>query len=163
MIDTMAMKMVPLLPPVAATTGQTQSTVSTQVNLDTKGWDFAEIVVWFGATSVAMAVLKLQESDTSATVADSSYADITGANFATGTCTDGTAAVLPSATDDGLPHCFHVSLKKRKRYLQVTWTNGAATVPICIFAILSRGKEAPNTFSERGFTNIGGTAAEIKV
>ena len=68
----------------------------TTAEVDTAGWDMARIVVYLGATDIAMSALKVTESDTSA----SGHADITGAVFGTSTDIDGSTSALPSATDD---------------------------------------------------------------
>lgn len=137
-------KFVAITPPGAISDNASPTTAS----IDTKGFNFATIIVHFGAMDIAMAAFKLQESDT-----DSNYADITGANFSTGTLSNGSAAALPSATADNGFWAFQVPLQGRKRYLDlvITTGDGAAGTYVTAFALLSNADEAPNTFAERGF------------
>ena len=145
MMQTLAQKVVNVTPPAAIVDNAAFTTAS----VDCKGFDWCDFYVILGATDIAMAALSLSESDD-----DSSYAAVTGANFATGTMPDGVAAALPSATqDNGIFH-IGVDLRGRKRYLdiQATAGDGAAGTYACIIAVLSRAKEAPNTYAERGMT-----------
>lgn len=121
----------------------------TTAPIDTKGYDWCDLFVMLGATDIAMAALKLQESDDNAT-----YTDVPGADFATGTQPDGTAAALPSATQDNTFFAFRVKLNARMRYLDLVATGGDGTAGayITAFAVLSRAKELPNTSAERGLT-----------
>ena len=143
MVNAMNQKIVAITPPAAISDNASPTTAS----IDTKGWDWATIYVHFGAMDIAMAAFKLQQSDT-----DSNYADITGANFSTGTLTDGTSAALPSATADNGFWAFQVDLRAVKRYLDlvITTGDGAAGTYVTAWAVLSRGSAAPNTFAERG-------------
>jgi hypothetical protein len=90
---------------------------------------------------IAMAVAKLQMSNT-----DGSYADVTGGDFSV------SPATLPSATDDGTWVAWHVNLVGKKRYFDVSLTtgDGAAGTYLAAFAILSRGEQAPATAAARG-------------
>ncbi len=137
MIDTQKQKIVLVTPPG----GLLDNASALTAEIDTLGFDYADIYVLIGATDVAMSALKLQESD----VSGSGFADVEGGNYATN-------ATLPSATADNTVHAFHVNLLGRKRFLDVVATggDGATGAYITIFAILSRGKEAPNTAAERG-------------
>lgn len=116
--------------------------------LDTKGWDYCTIVVQLGASDIAMAALKVQTSDT-----DGSYADVTGLVYGTSTNSAGSTSALPTADEDALLFAFHIDLRKVKRYLDLVATagNGSQGTYLSAFAILSRGAEAPNSASERGF------------
>lgn len=144
MIDQLRQKIVAITPPGAIVDDASWTTAS----IDTKGWDYCTVVVLFGAMDIAMAALKLQSSDT-----DGSYADITNGNFASGTQPDGTASSLPSATSDNTMFAIHVDCKKNKRYLDLVATGGDGTAGTyaVAFAILSRGREVPNTKAERGY------------
>lgn len=138
MIPTQAQKVVVVTPPAAIVDN---ATVATTV-IDTLGYDYCDIYVVIGATDIAMAALKLQESNESG----SGFADIDGADFSSD-------AALPSATADNTVVAFHVNLAgARKRYLDVVATggDGAAGAFFTILAVLSRGKEAPNSATERG-------------
>lgn len=81
---------------------------------------YLEFWVYLGATDIAMAAFKLQESDTSG----SGFADVSGADFSV------SPATLPSATDDDKAYLITVDLRNpsRKRYydLSITAGDGAA-------------------------------------
>lgn len=130
-------KVVNVTPP-AAIVDNASFTTNT---IDTAG--FGKLAVYFslGATDIAMAALKLQESDV-----DSSYADITGCVYgATG------APALPTANDDNKVFGFFVNLAGRKRYIDVVATAGdgsTGTFGSCI-AVLYNG-EGINDATERG-------------
>lgn len=116
--------------------------------IDTKGWDEALFIVELGATDIAMTALKVQESDDSGM---SGAEDITGADFSV------SPATLPSATADNTQFGVHVKLGgSRKRYLDVVATggDGSAGAYISVYVILSKGKEAPDSTSERGFNQL---------
>lgn len=114
---------------------------ATAVEIDTKGFGYADIVLAVGATAGNISVFKIQESD----ISGSGYADITGA----------APAALPGTGDDGKMYAVKMSLGGvRKRYLNVVLTEdntGAALVSVV--ASLSRANEAPNTAAERGFAS----------
>ena len=120
----------------------------TTAEIDTKGFDYAQIVLHYGTSDLAVAALAVTESDASG----SGHANVTGLVVGTSTDIDGTTSVLPSATDDDGFVVFDIDLKGRKRYLDLTATagNGTAGSYASALAILSRAKEAPNTSSERG-------------
>ncbi len=141
-------KIVWITPPAAIIDNASATTAS----IDTKGFDRCDIYVGLGALDIAMTAFKVQQSDT-----DGSYADVTGGSFATGTLVDGTAATLPSATDDTKWYRIGGSLNGMKRFLDLVLTLGDGTLGtfVVAFAILSRAKESPNTMTERG------TAQEI--
>lgn len=143
MLNNLRQKVMLLTPPAAIVDNAAVTTAS----LDTKGWDFADIFVIIGATDIAVATLKLRESDD-----DSAYSDVANGNFATGTLPDGVAATLPSATDDNKVFAFRADCRYLKRYLDVSLTGGDGTAGayFCVVAMLSRGKESPNTMAERG-------------
>jgi hypothetical protein len=120
--------------------------------IDTLGWDYLTIVFFLGATDIAMAALKVQESDTSG----SGFSDVTGLVAGTSTNTDGSTSALPSATDDNKIMLFEIDLRGRKRYIDLSATagNGTAGSYAAAVAILSRGKDAPVTATERGCDEI---------
>ena len=116
----------------------------TTAAIDTKGWAHLTVVVLFGAMDIAMAALKLQESEAS---------DMTGAADISGTV-GGTDFTIPSSTSDNTMFAFHVDIKgSRSRYIDLVATggDGAAGTYMTAFAILSRGQEYPNSAAERGF------------
>lgn len=120
--------------------------------IDTLGWDYAEIIVNIGATDIAMAALKVQESDTSG----SGFADVDGLDMSGDTDLDGGTAALPSATDDNKLVIFQVDLRGRKRYLDLVATAGNGTNGTFASAIcrLSRGAEWPSTMAEFGAETV---------
>ena len=124
----------------------------TTAELDTKDWNYATIVVYFGAMDIAMVALKVQESDTSG----SGFADVTGLVFGTSNTIAGSASTLPSATDDNKFFLFDINLTGRKRYLDLVATGGDGTAGTYLIAhaILSRGQETPVTAAERGASQI---------
>lgn len=137
-------KMVSVTPPAAIYDNASLTTAS----IDTKGWDYAVITVYLGAMDIAMAALKVQESDT-----DSSYGDITGAIYGTSNNDTGSASTLPSATDDNSFVTFFIDLRGRKRYLDLVATcgDGAAGTFAAAWCELYRGQDAPRTAAEAGY------------
>lgn len=94
---------------------------------DFPGCDYLEFVGLIGATDVAMATLKVMESDTKTN----------------DTTLGGTPALVkdattkPGATDDGKPFVFGVDLhKSRERYLQLQATAGDGTSGTYLAAIV---------------------------
>src|SRR5258707_14028593 len=71
--------------------------------------NYATLYVMFGAMDIAVAALKLQESDTTG----SGFADVSGGDFSVSPST------LPSATADNLLFAIHVNLRGRKRFLDL--------------------------------------------
>lgn len=117
--------------------------------IDTLDYDYATIIFNLGATDIAMAALKVQESDTSG----SGHADITGLDMDGGaTDIDGNTAALPSATDDNSLIVFQIDLRGRKRYLDLVATggNGSTGAFASAVCVLSKGAVAPESVSESG-------------
>ena len=141
-------KYVSITPPAAII----DNASATTAELDTKGWDYCQIVAYLGATDIAMTALAVTESDTSG----SGHANVTGLVYGTSTDIDGNTSALPTATDDNKFFVFDVDLRGRKRYLDVTATIGDGTTGtfITIWAVLSRGKDGPLTVSQRGAGGI---------
>ena len=114
--------------------------------IDTLGYDHVEILAMLdtAATSVTIGTLKLAEGDTT-----SAYTDIT--EFTGGTNTGN--FTLPTgpgtAAGTGQIIVFDVDKRKRKRYLRVSLANSAGRLS-CVTANLSRGREVPNSATERG-------------
>lgn len=125
--------------------------------LDTKGFGFAEIFVVIGALDIAVAALKVQESDT---ISDantlSSGADVTGTRVGTDPNDTGSTSALPTATDDNTVFKFEIDLKGRKRYLDVTLTggDGAAGTYATVFALLHEGEKVPTSAAEKGASQV---------
>ena len=143
--DLQATKFLSVTPPAAIV----DNAAYTTTEIDTNGFDYCTIAVYIGATDIAMAACKVQESDTSG----SGFADVSGLDADGDTNTAGSAATLPTATDDNNFFLFEIDLRGRKRYLDLSITagNGTAGTFAAAFAILSRGGTAPgNTTANRG-------------
>ena len=145
MINAMDNKVVTITPPEAIRDNSSWVTAS----IDTKGFNWCDIFIHLGALDIAMTVLKLQHSNT-----DGSYADVTGADFSSGTLSDGAAAALPSATDDNKFFAIRMDLRNVKRFLDLVATigDGATGGFLVAWAVLSRAAESPDTMAERGIT-----------
>lgn len=124
----------------------------TTAEIDTTGFDYAEIYAVMGATDIALTALKVTESDT----AGSGHADVTGLVYGTSLDIAGSASALPAATDDNKAFKFEIDLRGRKRYLDTVVTVGAGTTGafVTLFIILSRAEQALASASSRGFANI---------
>lgn len=121
--------------------------------IDTLGFDFCRIVVYLGATDIAVAALKVQEADVAASgTALTSGADVTGTVWATATLDVGTVSVLPSATDDNKFFTWEIDLRGRKRYLLpvITGGDGTAGAFFAVFAELHKGEQVPTTAAQKG-------------
>lgn len=142
------MKLVNLIPPVAIKDNASWTTTE----VDTKGYDYALFIVNLGATDIAIAALKLQESNTSG----SGFADVTGAIYGTSTNLAGSTSTLPAATDDDKVFAILVDLRKRSRYLDLVatagnGTNGTFASGICV---LARGHNGFTTAAEFGCSQV---------
>lgn len=148
MIHAQNAKWVSITPPAAIVDNASLTTAE----IDTKGWDYAEVIVYLGATDIAMTALAVTESDTSG----SGHANVTGLVYGTSTDVDGNTSSLPSATDDNGFFGFQIDLRGRKRYIDVTATvgNGTTGAYVTVFVRLSRAEVAPNSISEAGFTGL---------
>ena len=136
--------------PPAAINADTTSIDFTEV--DTKGFDYANIFVSLGATDIAIGDMTVTEGDTSA----SGHADVTGLIFNTSTNTDGDTSTFPSATDDNKVFEFQIDLRYRKRYLDMTlaFADGTNGGYVSVLTVLSRADEPPFTSTERGVSQI---------
>lgn len=137
-------KVVNVIPPVAIVDNASWTTTE----IDTLGYDYACIYINLGATDIAAAALKVQESDTSG----SNFADVTGLVYGTSTNTAGSTSALPTATDDNDVFAFYIDLRGRKRYLDVVatagnGTNGTFASGVCL---LYRGANSPETATAQG-------------
>ena len=146
MIAPMKRKVVSITPPQVIVDNASWTTAE----LDTLGWDFVVINAFFGAMDIAMVALKVQESD----VSGSGFADVTGLVFGTSLNDTGSTSTLPSSTDDNKFFSFFVDLRARKRYLDLVATggDGAAGTYLTAWAELWRGKDAPLSASEAGYS-----------
>ena len=141
-------KFVSITPPAAIV----DNAAYTTTEIDTLGFDYCTVVLYLGATDIAMAACKITESDVTA----SGHADVTGLDTDGDTNIDGDAATLPTATDDNKFCLFEIDLRARKRFLDLSITagNGTAGTYAAAFAILSRAKDTPVTIAERGAFEI---------
>lgn len=125
---------------------------ATTAEIDTLGFDYLQVYVYFGAMDIAVTAMKITESDT----AGSGHADVTGLIWGTSADITGTTSTLPSATNDNTAFRFDISLLGRKRYIDLTLTlgDGAAGTFVTVFAIASRLEDGPVTAAESGCTQI---------
>lgn len=137
MIEAQNVKAVQIIQPVSL-----NNATATSIIVDTRGWNYADVQVSIGATAGVLSVLKLQEDDAS----DGNTAtDITGAAI--------TGSDLPDASADGNMYAIKLPLGgTRKRYLKLVATeDNTGAVLIGAVVQLSRGAEAPDSATERGF------------
>jgi hypothetical protein len=146
MIHEQGIKYVNVTPPAAII----DNSAVTTAEIDTKGYDYARVIVILGATDIAMTALAVQQSD----VSGSGHANVTGLIYGTSTDIDGDTSTLPSATEDDGIFIFEIDLRGKKRYLDVSATvgDGTAGTFVTIIAELSRAKEGPISISEKGCT-----------
>ena len=142
-------KFVSITPPAAIVDNASYTTAT----IDTAGFAYLRVLVYLGATDIAMAALKLQESDDSGM---SGAADITGLVYGTSASIAGTTSALPTATDDNKCFAFEVDLRGRKRYIDLVATagDGSAGTYLAAFALLSRAGDVGVSASDRGFGAI---------
>lgn len=124
----------------------------TTVEIDTLGFDYATVFWALGATDIAMAALKMQESDT----AGSGQTDITGLVWGTSTNIAGSTSTLPSSTNDNGVFRFDIDLRGRKRYLTLVATagDGAAGTYGSALTLLHRAEDGPTTAAQCGCVEI---------
>lgn len=141
-------KFVSMTPPAAIV----DNTSYTTAEVDTKGWDYAQIYCYLGATDVAMTALAVTESDTTG----SGHANVTGLVVGTSDNIDGSTSALPTSTDDNKCMIFDIDLRGRKRFLDLTATagDGSTGTYMTAWCILSRGNEAPVSSTERGADEV---------
>lgn len=119
-----------MIRPVDAT-----GTTATDIEIDTRGYDYLTVVIQLGNVAANMTALKLQESDSSG----ASEADFTGSAFTS-----------PTSSDDNKFYVALLDLRKRKRYISIVATAGAGATLISAIGILSRAEVTPTSASERG-------------
>ena len=115
----------------------------TTATIDTLGFNELLVVVYLGALDIAVAAMKLQESEASNMA---SPTDITGT-------VGGTSYTLPIATDDNTFIAFHVKTGgQRKRYIDLVITGGDGSTGtfMSAFALLGKGTTTPSTAAARG-------------
>lgn len=124
------------------------NTAYTVTAFDTSGCHTVTCLIHFGAMDIAVAALKVQESDTltnSTTL--SSGADISGADFSV------SPATLPSATADNTFVAVTIRVTgARKRYFNLSFTagDGAAGTYATAFWLAESLDESLNTAAGRG-------------
>lgn len=142
MIDSLNMKRVVVTAPISV-----NGASATCAPIDTKNFAWLDVYVTFGAMAAALTALSLQECDTSG----GTYTPIPLANFATGTDSSGSAAVLPTTGYAGEIVAFRVDLRGgRKRFIQPVITVGAGAVLLTCDAFLSRPAALPSSEAGRG-------------
>ena len=136
--------------PISKTNGATADTTA-GLAIDTKGYDYMQLVVFTGTADVVsdtLSVLKLQECDTTVT---SSFADVTGARSGT----DFTIATnaYTSTTNQNV-WMFRVNLgPPRKRYLAVV-ASPQTTMVMAAVAMLGRAEQAPDSAANADCLNV---------
>lgn len=134
--------------------GQVDNAAHTSTVVDTLGYDEATFIVHVGTTDVALAALKVQESDTKTDATTlASGADVTGLVWGTSTDPDsGSTSSLPSASDGTKLFAAHIKLNNRKRYLQIQATSGNGTTGTAVnaYCILNKAGEGPYNATTRG-------------
>jgi len=149
MIHAQRTKSVNIVPPQAIVDDASWTTAE----VDTKGWDYAEIKCYMGANDIAMTALAVTESDTTG----SGHANVTGLIYGTSTDVTGSTSALPAADDDNKYFTFQIDLRKRKRFLDLTATNGNGSAGGFLFAecVLSRPNIGPESDvpGDQGYAN----------
>jgi hypothetical protein len=135
-------KYVSVTPPAAII----DNAAATTAIIDTLGFRRLRFLVFFGAMDIAVAVMKLTESEDSGM---SGAVDVSGGDFSV------SPATLPSATDDN--HFFAVDVKltgKRKRYMDLSLTlgDGSAGSYVTVIAILAEPEVYLASAADRGLT-----------
>jgi len=127
------------------------NTSPTTYTVDTLGCDHVALLVFLGATDIAMAAFKVQESDTlSSATALSTGTDVSGGDFSV------SPATLPSATDDDKFFLVKIPITgARKRYLDVTITAGDGSAGSYITGCwLKQPKIKPSTAATAGCSQV---------
>ena len=148
MIPARLVKYVSITPPAAIVDNATVTTTE----IDTNGYNHMSVVVYLGATDIAMTSLSVTESDTTG----SGHAAITGLIWGTSNNIDGSASALPTALDDNTFQIADIDLRGRKRFIDVTAVagNGTAGTFITILGILSRASQSPRTVADVGANEV---------
>jgi hypothetical protein len=141
-------KLLNIVPPGAVN----DNSLFTATAIDCRGFTFCRIDCLFGAMDIAMAGLKVQESDDDGS--SDAYADVTGLVYGTSTDIGGSTSALPSATSDNKIFSFDIDLRPRKRYLKLVATagDGAVGTYMAAVAALAGAENSPDTAAERNGT-----------
>lgn len=131
------------IPPAARVNNASFSLLSPGY-IDSFGYSSVRFDIGLGATDIAMAALKVQESDDHST-----WSDVTGADFSV------SPATLPASTDSN--HVFSILIPVnglRKRYFKLVATagNGASGTFLTCLVTLGNPLNAPATTAARGYT-----------
>jgi len=135
-----SVKVVPITQPAAIV----DNAAFTTATIDTRGFGELLIVIIIGALDIAIAALKLRESDDSGMAG---AVDVAGGDFSV------TPLTLPAGTDDNTNIQIHVKLgANRKRFLDLSLTGGDGAVGsfISVVGILGRASSDPSTATTRG-------------
>ena len=137
------------------------STATATLNFDTLGYDYLVADFTYGTqstTDAALTVLKWAEGDTT-----SSYADIVAFTGGTATSTS-VGYVIPAVTVSGLGGGiqFQMDLRKRKRYLKLSFTPGTAVVAGCVVT-MTRPEISKLTAASKSVSNISATNAAVNL
>jgi len=124
----------------------------TTQEIDSQDFNYAQIVVYVGATDAAFSTLKIQESATSG----SGFVDVQGLVMGSDPNDTGSTSALPTATDDNSFFVFDVDLRGRKRYLDLVATVGSGTAGAFAtsWCVLSRGNDVPVTAADRDASQV---------
>jgi len=119
----------------------------TTAAVDCAGYDTALAIIQLGAVDIQLTALKLTESDN-----NSSYSDVSGADFNGSTTIDGSAASLPDANASNTIRLIQIDLRKRKRYLKLSATVGDGTTGAYISGalVLGNAEQSPSSSTECG-------------
>lgn len=135
----------------AVTSAQTAS-----LEIDTIGYEHASIDVVFSSFTSAAAtaataatVLRLAQSDSTGTAAQSNISGFVGATAAGGDFQ--IASGVTNASGVGYVHRFDVDLRGRRRYITV-YATPVSTVGVVTVARLSRGEAGPQSAADKGVT-----------
>lgn len=112
--------------------------------IDSLGFRKMRIVVGLGALDIALAALKLTNSNASNM---GSPTDVSGADFSVSPLT------LPAADADGSLYAIHVDCRGKKRYydMSITMGDGSTGGFVVAWVDLYDAEESPNSATERGF------------
>lgn len=146
MIPPFDRKLVNVTPPAAIVDNAAYTTAV----IDTDGYRYAVVNVYFGATDIAVANMRLQHSDESG----ANFTDVSGSVFGTSNNDTGSASTLPSSTADNTFFSWFVDLRGKKRYLDVILTAGDGTLGTyaSVWAELWRAEDSPRLATEAGYS-----------
>lgn len=138
MIETLNQKAINVTPPAAIKDNASFATTA----VDTIGFGWVTFYISLGATDIALAALKLQESNDSGM---SGATDVSGGDYSV-------SSTLPSANDDNKIFAIHVDCRGKKRYLDLVLTagDGATGTFASVLAILGRPQISPSSATDRG-------------